>query len=308
MATAYGTGVDTDILTKPIRGALRIGFAGTDATGATVYLDSMWTGWDTQAQLVLGADTAGDSIIKYAAPLCAKRGYKMYAAVNVVGGQEGQTITDIDSVAATNIKTLQDMGVEIVSHSMTHVTIQSLTDLSRVAYELQMQKAWLNVRGFTSGLDFYASPVSSTSLPSEKIFAGLGYKLQRHSRKSNTCVTAWGIDNPNHIGASDIGSAVSDRTTRVTGGVATQPKGIQRFSEMKQCLDAMVAYGDTWFPFFHDVTKLGDSGSGEDLTGSNITVTYSALDKLLDYCVQLEAQGVLHVCDGMKGFYYGSGR
>lgn len=306
--TSYGSGADTDIITKPIRGALRIGFAGTDATGVNVILDSMWTGWDTQSQAIIGTDTASSSIVTLAAPLFQSHGYKLYAAINVAGGQEGQTIIDMDSNLSTNAKVLQDMGMELVSHSMTHVTIQSLTDMSRVAYELQMQKAWMHMRGFNSGLDFYASPVSSTSLPSERIYASLGFKLQRHSRKSNVCVTPWGIDNPNHVGASDIGSAVSDRVTRVTGGVASQPKGLQRFSEQKQCLDAMVAYGDSWFPFFHDVTKLGDSGSGEDLTGSNITVTYSALDKLLAYCAQLEAAGTLRVCDGMTGFYYGSGR
>lgn len=308
VASSYGTGVDTDIVNKPIRGAIRINFSGLDAPGVNVYLDSMWTGWDTQAQIVLGADTAGASIVNMAAPLCMARGYKMYAAINVAGGMEGQTVIDMDSNTSLNAKVLQEMGMELISHSMTHVTIQNLTDMSRVAYELQMQKAWMHMRGFNSGLDFYASPVSSTSLPSEKIYAALGFKLQRHARKSNTSVTPWGIDNPNHIGASDIGSGVSDRCTRVTGGVATTTKGLQRFSEMKQCLDAMVAYGDSWFPFFHDVTKLGDSGSGEDLTGSSITVTYSALDKLLGYCAQLEAAGLLHVCDGMTGFYYGSGR
>ena len=89
VASSYGTGVDTDIVNKPIRGAIRINFSGLDAPGVNVYLDSMWTGWDTQAQIVLGADTAGASIVNMAAPLCMARGYKMYAAINVAGGMEG---------------------------------------------------------------------------------------------------------------------------------------------------------------------------------------------------------------------------
>ena len=80
------------------------------------------------------------------------------------------------------------------------------------------------------------------------------------------------------------------------------------FSKLKRFVDVLEAYGDTGFPFWHGITALGDSGSGEDLTGDNLLLTRSAFQKFIAYLAKREAAAGIRVRDGMTGFYYGVGR
>ena len=162
--------------------------------------------------------------------------------------------------------------------------------------------------GMERGAEFYASPQSSSSRLAENVIRNRGFKLQRHARKWNVSVTPWGIDNPHHVGAIDIGNAAAGGIGTTTGTSAGSVAGWQTLTKLRRFVDVLEAYGDTGFPFWHGITILGDSGSGENLTGDNLLMTRSAFEGFINYIAEREAAGGIRVRDGMTGFYYGVGR
>ena len=316
-ATTLGTGAGANIKDAPIVG---MKIAIQNFSGATLYFDSVWTGWNSTPQVVLGCDQATADTVSLALPKYVEYGWLGYFAMPLRLWAGGDTIlTDIDSTPHwAHAEALYAAGWDCVNHTANHFPgttggperMATLTDAAAIMYEMRTAEAAYRGRGMTRGIRYYASPLSSSSRLTEKVIREGGWLLQRHSRKMNVSVTPWGVDNMHHIGSSDLGSAavVGTGVTITTGGVATAVGGMQQYSKIKRALDMIVAYGDTWFPFWHQITQVGDSGSGEDLTGNNVTITWSALSKTFDYIASLEAAGALHVCDGITGFYYGIGR
>jgi len=188
---------------------------------------------------------------------------------------------------------------------MTHPNLGSMSNEALIGYQMQMARAWRMAFDQVKGSEFYASPASSTSRLAEKVIGGMGFKLQRHARKSNTAVTPWGLDNPQHLGGVGWGSNAAVAYNTCTAGVNGSTTGQQTYTKIKRALDAAVAYGDTTMVWWHGITTTGDTGTGEDLTGDNLLITKSALLMALAYVRTLEQAGALTVCKGMTGFYYG---
>ena len=315
-ASTLGTGSGTNIKDAPIVG---MKIAVQNMGGATLYFDSVWTGWNSMAQVVLGCDQATADTVSLALPQYQQYGWVGYFAMPLRLWAGGDTIlTNIDSTPHwAHAEALYAAGWDCVNHTVNHLPgvtggperMASLTDPAAIMYEMRIAEAAYRARGMTRGVRYYASPLSSSSRLSEKVIREGGWLLQRHSRKMNVSVTPWGVDNMHHLGSSDLGSAAAAGTgvTITTGGVVVSQGGLQRFTRIKRALDTIVAYGDTWIPFWHQITQVGDSGTGEDLTGDNVTITWSALSKTFEYIRELEVAGTLRVCDGLTGFYYGVG-
>ena len=306
---SYRTGAAANIKDAAITG-IKIDMA--NMAGADVYFDSIWTDFDTQAQIVLGTDSVGADMASYYLPIFDAYQWKGYVAVPKRIWLNGDKVVSDWSGVNPFLQVAYGAGWECINHSTNHLggadAMGTITSPGAVLYEvLPVTALYLN-SGMTRGLEFYASPQSSSSRLSEKIIKGTGIKMQRHARKINVSVTPFGIDNPHHVGACDWGSATASGIAKVTGGVTGHIPGWQKASQIKRMVDVIVAYGDTWFPFWHGVTALGDTGSGEDATGDNLLLTKSAFEKSCEYIRQLQVAGSLRFCDGFTGFYYGTGQ
>lgn len=257
------------------------------ATGAVFTLDSIWTDFETMPQVVLGCDAIGSDLTNLALPIFQEYGWIGYVATPRRVWASGQYNVADMNYSTPEMRTMYDAGWDWVNHTVNHLPLGTLSSAAQIHYELVQATAWYKSLGLTRGGEFYASPQSSTSSLAEKVIADDGYVIQRHSVKHNCTVMPWGIDNPNSIGGYDMGN--------------------KRFSALRDYYEVIKAYGDTWFPFWHVVTLLGDTGTGEDLTGDSLSLTYSAFKKLCMHIRADELAGRVRVCKGMSGFYYGRG-
>lgn len=300
-ATAYGTGADSNIVASDVA---RIAISWANLSGATLYFDSIWTAFSSQAQIVWGND-AGVGLLEYAVPIMDAYGWVGYTAFPYASGGTHAVIADLNSNVSTTGLALYNKGWDFINHTANHPNLGTLTSEAQMVYEMETARAWQYALGFRRGAQFYASPQSGSSRLSEGVISGLGFKLQRHSRKWNVSVTPWGVDNPQHFGGIDMGHVSATGVSRVVAGSSSSIAGFQTATKIKRAIDVVVAYGDTLFPFWHGVTTTGDTGSGDDLTGDNLLLTVSAITAVFSYARTLEQAGSLRVCRGMTGFYYG---
>ena len=307
----YGSGIDGDIVNNPIT---KIIIQWNNASGATLYFDSIITGWLTDAQVVLGVDALESDVIDYVLPVFQQYGWRGYVAVPArvwtSGSKIVSSLSSSDGYAdlTSRAEALNAAGWDMINHTVNHQSNGVLTSASEIAYEVKGVQPIYSAAGLTRGNEFYASPNSSTSRLAEKVIAGCGIKLQRHAIKANVDITPWGVPNINHIGSSGAGSNSGNGYNYVTDGANTGVTGLQKNSKLRILTDVMIAYGATWFPFWHYVTTIGDSGSGEDLTGDNLYMTKSAFELWMAYIREKEVAGELRVCQGVTGFYYGIGK
>lgn len=303
-AARYGTGATADIVTADI-GVLRIGWV--NMLGASLYFDSIWTGFASKAQMVLGCDS-GANLEEIAVPIFQDYGWIGYAAIPYnVADTGASSVTYQPALTGTAIDARREriyaLGWDIINHTITHPNLGTYTNEAAIHYQVAQAKAWQLAQGdLVRGSEFYASPGSSSSRVSEKVIKDAGFKLQRHARKWNTTVTAWGVDNPHHLGACDWGHASAMGVTSVTGGSSGSIAGYQTATKIKRALDVAVAYGDTAHCFWHGIQSAGGE---DDLTGDNLLLTAAAFAASCAYARQLEQAGLLTVCKGMSGFYYG---
>lgn len=307
----YGDGTDGDIVNDALT---KIIIQWANASGAVMYFDSLVTGWETQSQVVLGCDALETDVIDYVLPIFESYGWTGYVAVparvwasgtkivSSINGTDGYT--DMVARAAT----LKAAGWDCINHTMNHLSLGTVTSDAEIAYEILGVQSIYSAVNWTQGNEFYASPNSSTSRLAELVIKNCGMKLQRHIIKGNVDVTPWGVPNIHHVGACGAGSAANGAYNSVTAGANTNVIGLQINSKLRILTDVMIAYGATWFPFWHYVTTVGDGGTGEDPTGDNLYMTKSALELWLAYVREKEVAGDLRVCDGMTGFYYGVGK
>lgn len=304
-ASSYGTGVAANVKATAIT---RIKISPQNLSGATLIFDSVWTGFDCQAQLVLGCDAAGSDLLTHALPIFQQYGWKGYIAVPGRIWTSGSKLMSDWTNPAANARLMYEAGWECINHGANHVRAGDLTNPAEIDYEISaVQSMYVNAK-MVRGCEFYASPQSSSSRLSDKVIAQRGIKLQRHARRCNVAVTPFGIDNPQHIGAIDMGNAGTTSISSTVSNVVVTVTGWQVFSKLKRFIDMLEAYGATGFPFWHGITTLGDSGSGENTTGDNLLLTLSAFTKTAEYIKQREDAGGIRVRDGMTGFYYGVGR
>lgn len=302
----YGTGAAANIRDNAVAG---IRLATQNLSGATLYFDSIWTGWDHQAQVVLGCDAVGGDLIQHGLPRLQERGWIGYIAPTGRIWTSGSKIKpDWTPTRPNNIEVMCDAGWECVNHTTNHIPNGALTSAAEIDYEIAGVQALYSALGTIKGNEFYASPQSSSSRLSEAVIRNRGIRLQRHARKYNVSVTPWGVDNIHHVGAIDMGSASGGGVSYANGAVGGSVAGWQTYTKLRRFVDLLEAYGDTGMPFWHGITTLGDSGSGDDLTGDNLLLTKSAFDKTIAYIAEREAAGALRVRDSIGGFYYGTGR
>ncbi len=305
--SSLGTGANADIVNDDVA---RFDIVMRNLSGASLYFDSIWTGWSATPQVVLGCD-GGVNALEYALPVFEQYGWVGYGAFpfNTTDSSGSSTTFQVspDSNSEDTALALYGYGWDIINHSATHPSIGGMSSEAEIAYQLEAAKAYWIERGCIRGQEFYASPQSSSSRLSELVIKTLGYKLQRHARGWNTQVTPWGIPNPHFVGAIDLGTASSGvGVTSVTGGVAGSVTGWQTAAKIKRAIDILVDYEDTLVGFWHGITTSGDSGSGEDATGDNLLITKSAFESVMAYVRQLEQAGALAVPKGLTGFWYGS--
>ncbi len=309
--TGNGTGADSNILASAVT-QIRILWANMN--GATMYFDSIWTDFESTPQVVLGCDQ-GALTEEVALPIFAAYGWTGYVAFPYnTADNNGSTLTvqtDLNTLPfGTQMAQMQRLyaaGWDVINHSMTHAALGSYVTEPPIVYQMEQSRAlWLS-NDFFRGSEFYASPSSSTSRLSEKVIKGLGYKIQRHSRKMMTTITPFGLDTPSFIGAWGWGSNASMCVANTTSGANSSVNGNQQVSKIKRGIDMVVAYKcGTYQGFWHGITASGDTGSGEDLTGDNLLLTTSAFTLVCAYIRGLEQAGSVEVCKGMSGWYYGS--
>lgn len=277
---------------------------GMSAT--TVYLDSFWTGMETTAQFVLGADQTGQDTIDYVLPEFKKYGWKGYIAEPFRLGSYEEIANLSAKGRSAALDAVYAAGWDVVNHSMNHLTMATLTDAGQIRYEVDMCRAWLVGLGYEKGQEFFVSPVSSSSMLTRKVIKAAGYVVQRHGGHDANHVTPFGMDDASFVGSIDVGASTWI-FNQVDAGL--YPYNYPHIAMLRKWVDMIIKYQATGFPFWHGVTALGDPGDGSGQYTLNTTTMYlSTFRLLMQYIAEKEAQGLCRVPDGFTGFYYGSGR
>jgi hypothetical protein len=291
--TAFNVGIWGDIINNPIT-CVKLEIAGL--AGANVYFDSLWGNFTSKAQVVIGCDATGSSLINLALPIFKKNSWIGYVATpRRVSNPTYSVATDWRNSPSDGVSITSNgipcylAGWDFINHTMNHNRMGDYTSDVQIASEIQLVDGWYKAQGLTRGTEFYASPQSSSSRLSEQVIKNCGIKLQRHARKQNTSITPWGLDNPHHIGAIDMG----------------QRSLWQKASLIKAHVNMLIRYGDSGHLFWHVLTQIGDDGSGETLGSDDLTLPYSNFSIAMDHIRAKEQAGLLNVCKGMSGFYYG---
>lgn len=277
--------------------------------GMTLYFDSLWSAWDTMPQFCLGADYSGADTINYVLPKFKQYGWKGYIAQPYrIQGGGWQDVLDWNAIPAGTKAALDacySAGWDIINHSVNHQAIGTYTDPTQIRFEINACRAWLSTYGWTRGQEFYASPMSSSSVFSRKVIADCGIKLQRHGTHDANMVTAFGVDDLTHVGSQDIGG----QTWIFNSADPTHyPYTYPHIVNLRTWVDMIIKYGACGMPFWHGVKVLGDPGDGTGNSGDAVMMFKSTFDLFMDYIAQKEAAGLCRVTDGMTGFYYGVGR
>lgn len=278
-----------------------------NCAGVTFYFDSVWTGWQHQAQFVLGADMTGNDTIAHVLPKFREKGWVGYIAepfrvqsspwADVLDWSANGSSVWLDAVYAA--------GWDIINHSVNHQAIGTYTNPAHIRYEIEASRSWLDALGYIRGREFYASPTSSTSALSREVIKQTGIKLQRHGTHDANHVTAFGVDNLEWVGGVDIGG---NGWLHSSTDPVHYPYAYPHIANLRTWVDMIIKYGATGMPFWHGVKTLGDPGDGSGNPGSAVQMFKSTFDLFMDYLAQKEAAGLCRVTDGMSGFYYGRGR
>lgn len=317
-AISYGSGAGANILANPIN-AVRIMFNGAGITGKSFYLDSMWTGFDTQAQFVLGYDTTHQSVLDIALPIFNQYGWKGYVTINggYWDGVSSRILSNYN--VSSNATTFAAAKWDTINHGLRHLpgvaaspNMAQLTDAAEIAYEVMATYGIMKSLGLERGAEFYAAPQNSTSRLAEKVIRECGFKIQRAFRGNNTFVTPWGVPNLSHIGSISIGATGENAYNRTYENVSSSVQfgsgGIGNLQKMKNIVDIAVAYGSTVFCYTHGLETAGDDGTGNSLPAVTTNCIASLQTKFLEYVKEKENAGLVRVPDGFTGFYYGVGR
>ena len=323
LAVSIGTGAGANILANPIN-KIRIIAKGAGITGTNFYLDSLWTGFDTQAQFVMGYDTSDQSIIDHALPIFQQYGWKGYITIN--GGYWDGVASRIVSDYTRNtgsypgrIEVFKNAGWDTINHGLQHLpglaagpTMRDLTNAAEIAYEVMANYGIMRSLGLSRGLEFYAAPQNSSSRLSEKVIAECGFKIQRCSRGKSNSVTPWGVPNLRHLGSLGLGATggnvYQSTAGNISGAVMFGSGGIGNLQKSKNALDVAIAYGDTFIAYAHNLETVGDDGTGNSTPAESANCIESLNRLFLAYAKTKEDAGALRVCDGFSGFYYGIGR
>lgn len=277
--------------------------------GVTMYLDSLWTDFETTPQFVLGADMTGSDTISYVLPKFNQYAWKGYIAqpyrVQDGGWLDVSDWNTMSDATKAVLDAVYAAGWDVINHSVNHQAIGTYTDPTQIRFEINACRAWLGTYGYTRGQEFYVSPMGSSSVLSRNVIESCGIKVQRHGTHDANHVTSFGVDNLTHVGSVDIGG----NTWIYNGSDPTRyPYAYPHIQNLRTWVDMIIKYGATGMPFWHGVKTLGDPGDGTGNSGDPIQMFKSTFDLLMDYIAEKEAAGLCRVTDGFTGFYYGSGR
>lgn len=305
--SSYGAGADADIVTNAVQ---RLRIDTRNLLGASLYFDSIWTGWECAPQFVLGCD-GGTNLLEYGLPVFDSYGWSGYGAFSFNTVDSGGSSSTLQTTPASNslaqAEAVYAAGWDVINHTATHPSMGGISAEAAIAYQMEAARAYWIAKGVVRGCEFYASPQSSSSRLSEAVIRALGFKLQRHARKWNTSVTPWGIDNCGFVGAIDMGSASSGSgVTSVTGGAAGSITGWQTASKLQRWADVIEAYEDTGVAYWHGITAAGDDGTGEGATGDNLLLYKSAFERFMANLRARELAGRVAVRRGLTDFFYGA--
>lgn len=282
----WGNGSAGDIVNNPVYSILL--YTEQQDIGITWYLDSLWTGFESVPQVVLGCDAFGTDLRDYCLPVFENYGWLGYVAAAYRVWTSGPTVVSEWGDEQAVITAMGDAGWDIVNHTVNHLRMGDITDASDIQYEIQAQDTWLrSLMVPTQGLKFFASPQGSTSRLSEATLEKAWIVAQRHFRKWNTSITQFGIDNPHHIGSLGLEDVAYAQT----------------FNKIKKQIDIAVEYEDTLHLFWHELVTSGDPGDGSGNTGSYSTMYRSSWDIAINYIRNLELAGELRVAKGFSGFF-----
>jgi hypothetical protein len=282
----YCWGMTKDqILTQPVY-TIKIYAGGNTNTGATWYLDSLWTDFKNKPQIVLGSDEDSPELQSYCLPVFQNYGWSGYVAAPYRVWTSGSTtVTNWDRNRPVLVA-MANAGWETINHTVNHLRMGDLTKASSIKYEILGEDSFLRSLGLSKGLNFYASPQSSSSRLSDSTIISTGLIVaQRHARKSNISITPFGVDNPHHLGSVGL-----DRKS---------------FNEIKTQIDIIAAYEDTNFMYWHEVTAQGDPGDGSGFADSTIMYK-STWDMTMGHIRNLELNDKVKVKKGFADFLYGA--
>lgn len=310
---AQGSGAAANIIADPIV-ALRIiiNGAGVVAAGTKLYLDSMWTGFETLPQVIIGFDAANQGHVDHALPKFQQYGWVGYCTenANYWDGAEDRVWTDY-SGSSYYANQLYGAGWEVVNHGLQHLPgdavspkMGDLTLPGEITYEVWTMHAIMRQHGWIRGSEFYISPRSSTSRLTEKVIKNLGFKFQRHANNHNH-LTPWGFPNPGQMAGYAIGKASTAAYNYTLNNAVTAVTGLHTTEKLTNFIAMLKAYGGVYNLYTHEIEESGALGSAPSSSTAIILATFNWLMEAL---AAEDDAGTLRVRDGFTGLWYGIGR
>lgn len=274
-----------------------------------MYLDSIWTDWETTPQFCIGADSSGTYTESVMLPKFNAYGWKGYIAepFRVGNGADTIEVTDFNSYAGNGVTgstQYLDMayaaGWDIINHTINHPDMDNTTTPQGIYYELTAAKAWQLSLGYSRGNDYYAGPRGRYSSVTITALRNLGFVAQRDGIGGINQITPFTktpIAGDNMlIRALDVGGNAWLYGT----GAPWQASGIADINNIRTFVDMAIKYKSTACIFVHAITSIGDNGLGTGNSGSSVIMYKSTWDLMCDYIREKELAGLCEVVSMTK--------
>jgi hypothetical protein len=240
-------GLGHNFATTPVS-YCRLEFNNIHTQQTDVFLEGIYFGGAGPATLTIGFDIQGSNLDVYTKPAMDAAGFKGYLAVPIANADPANPTYDLITSERDRIKLYYDQGWDMIPHSASHNSLNSIEDAQRIADEYEASRDELRRLGCIRGTDMFVAPNNASDQRSIYELAKRGCRWQRASSRVFNLPTLVGQINPLLDGS-------------LAGGGKT-------LAFLTNAIDSLIMYGGTASFFTHEVygllTGAGTDGNGTD--------------------------------------------
>lgn len=256
----------------------RVEFNKCKAQQTDVYLEGIYFGGAAPATLTIGFDIQGSNLDVYSKPAMDANGFKGYLAVPTANADPANPTYGLTDAERTRMKGYHDEGWDIIPHSASHNSLDSIEDAQRIADEYEACRGEMLRLGLYHGADLFVAPNNASDNRSIFELAQRGCRWQRAS----ACVFA-------------LNSLVGPVNQLLQGSLSG---GGKTLAYLTNAIDSLIMYGGTAHFFTHEVYGLltghATDGDGTDYPSASQMYRYT-FEQFLAYVKTKVDAGQLRV-------------